>query len=143
MASVDCRGLLENSSKWRDLISLDGEDTKCSTVAYSLHGNSRIAVATGSILSIGTSIGEAGGGKFDEKCEIELDNDVEVVCWGVDAACLIVGDTCGTLHFVTVSGDLLFSHRVLASKSPSFLLVHVHCVFLLDSQLKVTCYSME
>lgn len=113
MTAIDCCGLLGNSFKWSDVLTIENDDAKSGSYAYSQHGNSHIAVATGSVLTITIS---TNTDTYEELCNIELDNNIEVICWGFDAKCLIVGDRCGTLHFVTVAGDLLFSHRVLSSK---------------------------
>ena len=131
MTPLDCCGLLEISAKRRDAIKVDGDDLKSASFAYSQHGSCHIAVATGSVLTIATSLHSK---TYEEKCEIELDNDIELVCWGIDAKCLIVGDSCGTLHFVTVLGELLFSHRVLSSKQHPTPISNETCILYFTAQ---------
>jgi hypothetical protein len=120
MEPVDCCGLLENSSIWKNVIKVDVDDADPQSVLYSCFGKNHIAVATGPLLTISASNGK----EFKETCDIEFDSSIEVICWGADATCLIVGDQCGNLHFVTVLGQLLFSHKVLASKYTSKYRVH-------------------
>jgi hypothetical protein len=110
MEPVDCCGLFESLSIWKDRIKVDVDEANPQSVLYSCFGKSHIAIATGSILTI------VYGKGLKETCDIEFDNSIEVICWGADATCLIVGDQCGNLHFVTALGQLLFSHKVLASK---------------------------
>ena len=114
--ALDCCGLLDNSAPWFDVVTVENLNIKSVTYAYSQYGSSHVAASIGSVLTIVDSKGVEDSEIYVKKYEIELDNDIELVCWGVDAKCLIVGDSCGTLHFVTVTGDLLFSHRVLSSK---------------------------
>jgi hypothetical protein len=112
MSMIDCSGLLSNASRWRDIIRIDNEDKSLRSYVYSRHGVDHLVVAVGSLLTISTLKGDT----FEETSDMEFDNAIEAVCWGLNASCLIAGDDSGTLHFVTPSGELLFSHRVLASK---------------------------
>ena len=114
--ALECCGLLDNLALLSDVVTVENHEIKPDTYAYSQYGSSHVAASIGSVLTIVDSKRVADKETYVEKCEIELDNDIELVCWGLDAKCLIVGDSCGTLHFVTVAGDLLFSHRVLSSK---------------------------
>ena len=110
---MDCCGLLEGTAKRCPVVMVEGSETKTTSYAYSQYDSSRMAVAIGPELTIVTSLRMD---KVEDKCEVEFDADIQIICWGVDAKCLIVGDSCGTLHFVTVTGELLFSRRVLSSK---------------------------
>lgn len=113
MATLDCCGLLENVGMWFDSITVDEVDNRLSFIAHSRHGDSHLAVVTGTVLTIATSL---PGSKYEVVCEMEFENPIELVCWGVDASCIIAGDKCGTLHFITPSGQLIFSHRILPSR---------------------------
>lgn len=114
MAAMDCTGLLQNVNMWFDSIYVDEDDNKPSFIAYSRHGDNHLAVVTGTVLTIATSL---PGSKYEVVCEMEFENPIELVCWGIDASCLIAGDVCGSLHFISPSGQLIFSHRILSSRS--------------------------
>lgn len=113
MTTLDCRGLLGNVGMWCDSITVEEDDSKPSFVAYSRHGDCHLAVITGTVLTIATAL---PGSKYQFVCEMEFENPIELICWGVDASCLIAGDACGSLHFITPSGQLIFSHRILSSR---------------------------
>lgn len=113
MTALDCRGLVGNAEMWFDSITADEDDNKPSFVAYSRHGDRHLAFATGTVLTIATSL---PGSKYEVGCEMEFENPIQLLCWGVDASCLIAGDACGSLHFITPSGQLIFSHRILSSR---------------------------
>jgi hypothetical protein len=112
MIALNCCGLLDEVAKWREAIKLEDDDVIPLSVICSYHEKSHIAVATGTVLTVAKStIGE----KFEYCFDIEIDHSIEVTCWGVDASCLIAGDSRGSLHFITPKGELIFSHRILQS----------------------------
>lgn len=118
MIAINCCGLLDGVSKWREAIKLEDDDVIPLSVVCSYHEKSHIAAATGTVLTVAKS---NIGGKFENCFDMEIDYSIEVICWGVDASCLIAGDSCGSLHFITPTGELIFSHRILQSERIPFL----------------------
>lgn len=88
--------------------------------------NGRLAIAQGTSLTLLTP-GMDGGG--EDLLELEFDHSLEVLCWapvsatspsgpgsavsGMVAGLLVAGDADGTLHFLTSSGVLVYSRRVI------------------------------
>ena len=112
MTALNCSGFLESSGKWSNAIKVDQEEANPNSIVYTSYGRGYLAVATGTVLTIATSARTT----FENVVDIELDNFIDSVCWGDNASCLIAADVCGSLHFITPSGELLFSHRILPSK---------------------------
>jgi hypothetical protein len=112
MKALNCSGFLESSAKWSNVIQVDQEEANPKSIVYTSYGRGYLAVATGTVMTIATSAGTT----FENVVDIELDNIIDSVCWGDSASCLIAADVCGSLHFITPSGELLFSHRILPSK---------------------------
>lgn len=121
MFALNCSGLLDETSKWCEAIKLEDDDVIPSSVVCSYHEKSHIAVASETVLTVAMS---SIGKKFVNCFDLEIDHSIEVICWGVDASCLIAGDSCGSLHFITPMGELLFSHRILLSE-----LLHCQQIF--------------
>ena len=112
MKALNCSGFLESLAKWSNAIKVDQEEANPNSIVYTSYGRGYLAVATGTVMTIATSTGTT----FENVVDIELDNIIDSVCWGDSASCLIAADVCGSLHFITPSGELLFSHRILPSK---------------------------
>lgn len=112
MIALNCCGLIDDDSKWRETIKLEDDDVTPLGVVCSYYEKSHIAVATGTVLTVAKcSVGDQFANCFD----MEIDHSIEALCWGVNASCLIAGDSCGSLHFITPTGELIFSHRILQS----------------------------
>lgn len=122
--SIDCSGLLEGSTIWREFVKIETEDKTPEVVESCNYDKNNMAVAVGTIITIVTDK-ESKDGESNSN-SIELDNVIQKMCWGTDGTCLIAGDECGTLHFITAIGQLLFSHRVTASKKYFYLHRHLY-----------------
>lgn len=74
--------------------------------------NPTLAIASGCCLSL---IQLADRTATSDR-EIEFDYSINAVCWGPDSDCVLVGDSHGTIHFLTSDGAVIFSHCILPSK---------------------------
>ena len=71
-----------------------------------------IATACGCTLSITQcNRGVDNTLSFIEEHALEFDNRIGSICFDPSGICIIVSDIVGFLHFVTVSGSLIFSHK--------------------------------
>ena len=71
----------------------------------------RLAFATGPILTLVNVLDSS------IETEIEFEFSVEVITWDPEGLCVISGDSDGNLHFISNRGVLLYSHRILPSRS--------------------------
>jgi hypothetical protein len=50
--------------------------------------------------------------KYELISELEFDYEIQVISWDNNGQCIIIGDSNGSLHFITATGSLIFSRRV-------------------------------
>ena len=94
-------------------LEVDQDESKelFAPISCSSGSSGHLAIAHGSCLTL-LSPGEEGA--LAVQAELEFDRPLEVLCWAPGGAGLaIAGDDDGTLHFVTASGLLVFSKRVI------------------------------
>lgn len=51
--------------------------------------------------------------KYELISELEFDYELQVISWDKNGQCIIIGDSNGSLHFITSTGSLIFSRRVI------------------------------
>jgi hypothetical protein len=73
-----------------------------------------VAVANDNLLSIMMAKSSCRATDQEDVVDVEFDESIEAVCWGPSATCIIVGDSKGKLHFLTPTGDVIFSHGLLS-----------------------------
>lgn len=110
MTSVS--GAVELSSRLSECVQFAQETCIDGSLVHASYGLHHVAIANDNLLSIVAP--KSAADSEEDIADVEFDETIEAVCWGPDASCIIVGDSNGALHFLTPTGDTIFSHGLLS-----------------------------
>lgn len=106
----------QNSGIITEILKIDDvEPTKISS-SVRLSDERLIAIGCGCILSI--SRGYLGY-PVNLVAELEFDEVIDALAWDPQGSCVLVSQKNGVVHFVTESGNLILSHRILSQMEES------------------------
>lgn len=117
--------LFYSKNLFREACCLDleqDENSRWSSPICCHSGGHRLAIADGACLTLLQS-GESDMAELIVQAELEFERALEVLCWAPKDAVpsgtglLIVGDSGGALHFVTASGVLVYSRKLIQGES--------------------------
>jgi hypothetical protein len=112
---IDCAGLLDpaEGAEWTTSFNLPKEELHSEDIVTVKCGDNKLVVGCGALLVLFNGSNES---RHEVETDLEFDGAIEVIRPDPTGSCLIVGTTGGNLHFVSLTGTLIFSHRVLSSK---------------------------
>jgi hypothetical protein len=103
-----------SDSRFRESVQIAVDACPEGSLVHATCGPDHITVANDNLLSIIAKKSASCAAGQEDIVDVEFDEAIEAVCWGPGATCIIVGDSQGKLHFLTPTGDVIFSHGLLS-----------------------------